>query len=174
MAAIKALNVGNGIEQGVTQGPLIDIAAVEKMEQYIADAIAKDGQILTSGKRHARGHSLFESTVIGNMTSDMLLAREETFGLLAPLFRFKTDAEVIEMANDTEFGLVSYFYSRDIGRIWSVAEGLECGMVGINTGLISNEIAPFGGIKQSGLGREGSKYKMDDYLVVIYLCMGGI
>ena len=174
VVAVNALKVGNGTEPGVTQGPLIDDAAVAKVEQHIADALAKGGQLLTGGKRHALGHSFFEPTVIGNMSSDMLVAQEETFGPLAPLFRFKTDAEVIGLANDTEFGLASYFYSRDIGRIWRVAEGLESGMVGINTGLISNEIAPFGGVKQSGLGREGSKYGMDDYLVIKYLCMGGI
>ena len=130
--------------------------------------------MLTGGKRHTLGQTFFEPTVIADVTPAMRVAKEETFGPLAPLFRFKTDADAIAMANDTEFGLASYFYSRDIGRIWRVAEGLESGMVGINTGLISNEIAPFGGVKQSGLGREGSKYGMDDYLVIKYLCMGGI
>ncbi len=174
VAAVEKLKVGNGIEPGVTQGPLIDGAAIQKVEQHVADAIAKGGRLLTGGKRHALGYSFFEPTVIADANTDMLVAREETFGPLAPLFRFKTDAEVIELANDTEFGLASYFYSRDIGRIWRVAEGLESGMVGINTGLISNEVAPFGGVKQSGLGREGSKYGMDDYLVIKYLCMGGL
>ncbi|KIF82849.1 NADP-dependent succinate-semialdehyde dehydrogenase [Noviherbaspirillum autotrophicum] len=174
VAAVKKLKVGNGLEPGVTQGPLIDGDAVQKVEQHVADAIAKGGRVLTGGKRHALGRTFFEPTVIADVTSDMRVAKEETFGPLAPLFRFKDDAEAIAMANDTEFGLASYFYSRDIGRIWRVAEGLESGMVGINTGLISNEVAPFGGVKQSGLGREGSKYGMDDYLVIKYLCMGGI
>jgi succinate-semialdehyde dehydrogenase/glutarate-semialdehyde dehydrogenase len=174
VVAVEKLKVGNGVEAGVTQGPLIDGAAIKKVEEHIADAIAKGGRLLTGGKRHAMGHSFFQPTVIADTTSDMMVAREETFGPLAPLFRFKTDADVIAMANDTEFGLASYFYSRDIGRIWRVAEGLESGMVGINTGIISNEVAPFGGVKQSGLGREGSKYGMDDYLVIKYLCMGGL
>jgi len=174
VAAVAKLKVGNGIEDGVTQGPLIDAKAVTKIEQHIKDALAKGARLLTGGKRHALGLSFFEPTVIADVTSCMLVAREETFGPLAPLFRFKTDDEVISMANDTEFGLASYFYSRDIGRIWRVAEALESGMVGINTGLISNEIAPFGGVKQSGLGREGSTIGIDDYLVVKYLCMGGI
>jgi succinate-semialdehyde dehydrogenase/glutarate-semialdehyde dehydrogenase len=174
VAAVEKLKVGNGVEPGVAQGPLIDAAAVTKVEQHIADALAKGGRLLTGGKRHALGHSFFQPTVIADTTPDMMVAHEETFGPLAPLFRFKTDAEAIALANDTEFGLASYFYSRDIGRIWRVAEGLESGMVGINTGLISNEIAPFGGVKQSGLGREGSKYGMDDYLVIKYLCLGGL
>jgi succinate-semialdehyde dehydrogenase/glutarate-semialdehyde dehydrogenase len=134
----------------------------------------KGGRLLAGGRRHALGHGFFEPTVIADARHGMLVAREETFGPLAPLSRFKTDAEAIGRANDTEFGLASYFYSRDIGRIWRVAEGLESGMVGVNTGLISNEVAPFGGVKQSGLGREGSKYGMDDYLVIKYLCMGGL
>jgi succinate-semialdehyde dehydrogenase/glutarate-semialdehyde dehydrogenase len=174
VAAVAKLKVGNGVEPGVTQGPLINAAAIAKVEQHVADAIAKGGRLLTGGKRHALGQSFFQPTVIADATPDMMVAREETFGPLAPLFRFKTDAEAIALANDTEFGLASYFYSRDIGRIWRVAEGLESGMVGINTGLISNEVAPFGGVKQSGLGREGSKYGMDDYLVIKYLCMGGV
>ena len=174
VAAVEKLKVGNGVEPGVTQGPLIDAAAIRKVEEHVADALAKGGRLLTGGKRHALGHSFFEPTVIADATPEMRVSREETFGPLAPLFRFKTDAEVIELANDTEFGLASYFYSRDIGRIWRVAEALESGMVGINTGLISNEVAPFGGVKQSGLGREGSKYGMDDYLVIKYLCMGGV
>ena len=132
------------------------------------------GRLLAGGKRHALGLSFFEPTVIADVTSSMQVAREETFGPLAPLFRFKTEDEVLALANDTEFGLAAYFYSRDIGRVWRVAEGLESGMVGVNSGLISNEIAPFGGVKQSGLGREGSKYGMDDYLVTKYVCMGGI
>ena len=174
VAAVRKLKVGNGIEPDVTQGPLIDEDAVKKVELHVADATAKGGRVLTGGKRHALGHTFFEPTVIAGVTTDMRVAKEETFGPVAPLFRFKTDADAIAMANDTEFGLASYFYSRDIGRIWRVAEALESGMVGINTGLISNEVAPFGGVKQSGLGREGSKYGMDDYLVIKYLCMGGI
>ncbi|HYD61791.1 MAG TPA: NADP-dependent succinate-semialdehyde dehydrogenase [Noviherbaspirillum sp.] len=174
VAAVRKLKVGNGLESGVTQGPLIDEDAVRKVEQHVADAIGKGGRVLTGGKRHALGLTFFEPTVIAGVTTGMRVAKEETFGPVAPLFRFKTDDEAIAMANDTEFGLASYFYSRDIGRIWRVAEALESGMVGINTGLISNEVAPFGGVKQSGLGREGSKYGMDDYLVIKYLCMGGI
>ena len=174
VAAVEKLKVGNGMTPGVTQGPLIDGEAVQKIELHISDALAKGGHLLTGGKRHALGHSFFEPTVLANAHACMLVAREETFGPLAPLFRFKTDEEVIGMANDTEFGLASYFYSRDIGRIWRVAQALESGMVGINTGLISTEVAPFGGVKQSGLGREGSKYGIDDYLVIKYLCMGGL
>ena len=174
VAAVAKLKVGNGQEPGVTQGPLIEEKAVAKVEQHIADALAKGGRLLAGGKRHALGHSFFQPTVIADVTSDMLVAREETFGPLAPLFRFSTDDEVLALANDTEFGLAAYFYSRDIGRIWRIAEGLESGMVGVNSGLISNEIAPFGGVKQSGLGREGSKYGIEDYLVVKYICMGGI
>ncbi|PUA17886.1 NADP-dependent succinate-semialdehyde dehydrogenase [Glaciimonas sp. PCH181] len=174
VAAVGKLKVGDGQQEGVTQGPLIDQKAVEKVEQHIADALSKGARVLVGGKRHALGQSFFEPTVLADVTSDMVVAREETFGPMAPLFRFKTDDEVIALANDTEFGLASYFYSRDIGRIWRVAEALESGMVGINTGLISNEVAPFGGVKQSGLGREGSKYGIEDYQVIKYLCMGGI
>ncbi|MDR6396378.1 NADP-dependent succinate-semialdehyde dehydrogenase [Herbaspirillum seropedicae] len=172
--AVKKFKVGQGTEEGVTQGPLINEQAVQKVEQHVADAVAKGARVLLGGKRHALGHSFFEPTVLADVTPSMQVAREETFGPMAPLFRFKTDEEALALANDTEFGLASYFYSRDIGRIWRVAEGLESGMVGINTGLISNEVAPFGGVKQSGLGREGSHYGIDDYLVVKYLCMGGI
>ncbi|KAF1852538.1 hypothetical protein Lal_00037272 [Lupinus albus] len=153
--AVKKLKVGDGMENGVTQGPLINEQAVKKVEQHIADAVSKGARVLLGGKRHALGHSFFEPTVLADVTPAMQVAREETFGPMAPLFRFKTDEEAVVLANDTEFGLASYFYSRDIGRIWRVAEGLESGMVGINTGLISNEVAPFGGVKQSGLGREG-------------------
>ncbi len=172
--AVKKLKVGDGMENGVTQGPLINEQAVKKVEQHIADAVGKGARVLLGGKRHALGHSFFEPTVLADVTPAMQVAREETFGPMAPLFRFKTDEEAVALANDTEFGLASYFYSRDIGRSWRVAEGLESGMVGINTGLISNEVAPFGGVKQSGLGREGSHFGIDDYLVVKYLCMGGI
>ena len=171
VAAVAKLKVGNGADEGVTQGPLIDEKAVQKVEQHVADALAKGGRLLAGGKRHALGHSFFEPTVIADVTGDMIVATEETFGPLAPLFRFTTDEEAVELANSTEFGLASYFYSRDIGRIWRVAEGLESGMVGVNTGLISNEIAPFGGVKQSGLGREGSRHGIDEYLETKYLCM---
>ncbi|WP_323011311.1 NADP-dependent succinate-semialdehyde dehydrogenase [Castellaniella sp.] len=174
VAAVQQLKVGNGLEDGTTQGPLIDLAAVEKIQEHIADVLDKGGRVLTGGKPHALGFSFFEPTVVVGATPDMKVAREETFGPLAPLFRFSSDEEVIQMANDTEFGLAAYFFSRDIGRVWRVGEALEYGMVGINTGIISNEAAPFGGVKQSGVGREGSHYGLDDYLVVKYLCMGGI
>ncbi|CAH2898706.1 MAG: Succinate-semialdehyde dehydrogenase [NAD(P)+] (EC [uncultured Paraburkholderia sp.] len=173
-AAVEQLKVGRGTEAGVTQGPLINEAAVLKVESHIEDALAKGARVLTGGKRHALGHGFFEPTVLADVTPDMKVARDETFGPLAPLFRFSSDEEVIRLANDTEFGLASYFYSRDIARVWRVAEALEYGMVGINTGLISNEVAPFGGVKQSGLGREGSHYGIDDYVVIKYMCMGGI
>jgi succinate-semialdehyde dehydrogenase/glutarate-semialdehyde dehydrogenase len=174
VAAVGKLKVGNGAEPGVNQGPLIDEKAVQKVEQHIADALAKGARIAAGGKRHELGHSFFQPTVLADVTSDMQIASEETFGPLAPLFRFKTEDEVIRMVNNTEFGLASYFYARDIGRVWRVAEAIETGMVGVNTGLISNEIAPFGGVKQSGLGREGSTYGLDDYLVIKYICLGGI
>jgi succinate-semialdehyde dehydrogenase/glutarate-semialdehyde dehydrogenase len=172
--AVGKLKVGNGVDDGVTTGPLIEEKAVRKVEQHIEDALAKGARVLVGGKRHALGHSFFEPTVLADVTTDMVVAREETFGPLAPLFRFETEEEVIKLANDTEFGLASYFYARDIGRVWRVAEAIETGMVGVNTGVISTEVAPFGGVKQSGLGREGSTYGMDDYLVVKYICMGGI
>ncbi|MDF3888761.1 NADP-dependent succinate-semialdehyde dehydrogenase [Cupriavidus basilensis] len=174
VAAVAKLKVGHGVEPGVLQGPLINEDAVAKVELHIADAMAKGARLLSGGKRHSLGGTFFEPTVLADVTPAMRVAKEETFGPLAPLFRFSTDAEVIGMANDTEFGLASYFFSRDIGRIWRVAEALEYGMVGINTGLISNEVAPFGGVKQSGLGREGSKYGIEDYLEIKYLCMGGV
>ena len=145
-----------------------------KVREHIADAVAQGGRILIGGQPHALGHTFFEPTVLADALPTMKFAREETFGPLAPLFRFSDDADVVRMANDTEYGLAAYFYSRDIGRVWRVAEALEYGMVGINTGLISNEAVPFGGVKQSGLGREGSHYGLDDYLVVKYLCMGGL
>ncbi|PRC93210.1 NADP-dependent succinate-semialdehyde dehydrogenase [Solimicrobium silvestre] len=173
-AAVQKLKVGDGSVAGTTQGPLIDIHAVEKVEEHIADALDKGAKIVLGGKRHALGQTFFEPTILSGVTQSMKVAREETFGPLAPIFRFHTDEEVISMANDTEFGLASYFFSRDIGRIWNVAEQLEYGMVGINTGIISNEVAPFGGVKQSGLGREGSKYGMDDYLTVKYWCISGM
>jgi succinate-semialdehyde dehydrogenase/glutarate-semialdehyde dehydrogenase len=172
--AVKELKVGNGFEAGVLQGPLIDQAAVEKVEEHIQDAVSKGGRVLLGGKRHALGQTFFEPTVLADITPKMKVASEETFGPVAPLFRFETDEQAIQMANETEFGLASYFYSRDIGRVWRAAEGLECGMVGINTGLISNEVAPFGGVKQSGLGREGSHYGIEEFLDIKYLCFGGI
>jgi succinate-semialdehyde dehydrogenase/glutarate-semialdehyde dehydrogenase len=168
---VARLKVGNGMEAGVTTGPLIDTAAVAKVEEHIADAVAKGARVVTGGKRHALGGLFFEPTILADMTPAMKVAREETFGPVAPLFRFREEAEAIRMANDTEFGLAAYFYARDLGRVWRVSEGLEYGMVGINTGLISTEIAPFGGVKESGLGREGSKYGIEDYLEVKYLCM---
>jgi len=174
LAKVKAFKVGNGMEAGVTQGPLIDAQALEKVESHIADAVAKGAKVLLGGKRHALGGTFFEPTVLKDVTTDMLLAREETFGPVAPLFRFKTEQDAVRIANDTEYGLAGYFYSRDIGRIWRVAEALECGMVGINTGIISNEVAPFGGVKQSGIGREGSKYGIEEFVQVKYLCIGGI
>ena len=172
--AVGQLHVGNGVDPGVTQGPMIDTKAVEKVEEHIADALAKGASIKMGGKRHHLGHSFFEPTILTNVTQDMAVAKEETFGPLAPLFKFDTEEEVLGYANDTEFGLASYFYSRDIGRIFRVSEALEYGMVGVNSGLISNEIAPFGGVKQSGLGREGSKYGIEDYLVIKYTCFAGL
>ncbi len=164
------LKVGAGVEDGVAQGPLIDDAARAKVESHVADALAKGARVLCGGTRHARGGNFFQPTVLADVTPAMKVAREETFGPVAPLFRFTTEAEAVAMANDTEFGLAAYFYSRDVARCWRVGEALEYGMVGINTGLISNEVAPFGGVKQSGLGREGSKYGIEDYLEIKYLC----
>ena len=172
--AVDALKVGSGLEPGVTQGPLIDQAAVEKVESHIEDALSKGAKTLRGGARAAAGGRFFAPTILTGVTADMAVAREETFGPVAPLFRFETDEEAIEMANHTEFGLAAYFYSRDIGRIWRVAEALEYGIVGINAGLISTEVAPFGGMKESGTGREGSKYGLDEFLEVKYLCLGGI
>ena len=171
---VAQLKVGEGMADGVTQGPLIDVAAIEKVESHVADAIAKGATLIQGGKRHALGGTFFEPTVLADVSADSMIFREETFGPVAPLFRFKTDDEVIELANRTEFGLASYFFSRDIGRIWRVAEALEYGMVGVNTGMISTEVAPFGGIKQSGLGREGSHHGIDDYLEIKYVCMAGL
>src|SRR6201996_3709997 len=172
--AVAALKVGHGFDQGTVIGPLIDDKAVAKVEEHIADAVGKGAKVTLGGKRHALGGSFFEPTIITGVTPDMAVAREEPFGPLAPLFRFKTDEEAVKLANATEFGLAAYFYSRDIGRIFRIAEGLEYGIVGINEGIISTEVAPFGGVKQSGLGREGSKYGIEDYLEVKYLCLGGI
>ena len=173
-AVAAQLKVGNGLESGVTQGPLIDEAAVAKVEEHIADALSKGARVVLGGRRHELGGTFFQPTILTQVTPEMAVAREETFGPVAPLFRFSTEQDAIRMANDTEFGLASYFYSRDIGRIWRVSEALEYGMVGVNTGLISTEIAPFGGMKESGLGREGSKYGIEEYLEIKYLCMGGI
>jgi len=169
-----AMKVAQGFEAGAVIGPLIDMKAIEKVESHIADAVQKGAKIVIGGKRHALGGSFFEPTVLTGVTTDMLITREETFGPVAPLYRFKTEAEAIKMANDTEFGLAAYFYSRDIGRIWRVAEALEYGIVGINEGIISTEIAPFGGMKESGIGREGSHYGIEEFLEVKYLCLGGI
>lgn len=173
-AAVAKLRVGPGDETGVVIGPLIDGNAVAKVQAHLADALAKGAKVLQGGKPHALGGHFFEPTVITGVTADMRVAREETFGPLAPLFRFSDEADVVRQANDTEFGLAGYFYTRDLGRTFRVAEALEYGMVGINTGLISNEVAPFGGMKSSGLGREGSKYGLDEYLEIKYLCLGGI
>ncbi|AQZ32159.1 succinate-semialdehyde dehydrogenase (NADP(+)) [Pseudomonas sp. LPH1] len=173
-AAVAKLRVGPGDEAGVVIGPLIDGNAVAKVQAHLADALEKGAKVLQGGKAHALGGNFFEPTVIAGVTADMRVAREETFGPLAPLFRFSDEAEVVSQANDTEFGLAGYFYTRDLGRTFRVAEALEYGMVGINTGLISNEVAPFGGMKASGLGREGSKYGLDEYLEIKYLCLGGI
>ncbi|TBV01675.1 NADP-dependent succinate-semialdehyde dehydrogenase [Phytopseudomonas dryadis] len=173
-AAVARLKVGHGVEAGVTTGPLIDGNAVAKVQAHLSDALSKGAQVLQGGKVHALGGNFFEPTVLTGVTHDMRVAREETFGPLAPLFRFSDEAEVVRQANDTEFGLAGYFYTRDLGRAFRVGEALEYGMLGINTGLISNEVAPFGGIKASGLGREGSKYGLDEYLEIKYLCLGGI
>ncbi|MBA6419824.1 NADP-dependent succinate-semialdehyde dehydrogenase [Pseudomonas sp. 5Ae-yellow] len=173
-AAVAQLKVGNGSEAGVTTGPLIDGNAVDKVQRHLADAIGKGAEILAGGKPHALGGNFFEPTIITNVDSSMLVAREETFGPLAPLFRFSDEADVVRQANDTEFGLAAYFYARDLSRVFRVAERLEYGMVGINTGLISTEVAPFGGMKSSGLGREGSKYGIEEYVEIKYLCLGGI
>jgi succinate-semialdehyde dehydrogenase / glutarate-semialdehyde dehydrogenase len=170
--AVKKLKVGNGVEDGVTTGPLINPAAVKKVEEHIADAIAKGGKVTLGGK--PMGGNFFEPTIITGVTSAMMVAREETFGPVAPLFKFKTEEEVIELANATEFGLACYFYSRDIGRVWRVGEALEYGMVGINEGLISTAEAPFGGVKESGLGREGSQHGLEEYLEIKYMMMGGL
>ena len=171
--AVKALKPAPGLEAGATQGPLIDDKAVEKVESHIRDATAKGATVLVGGHRHPLGGRFFEPTILIDVTPAMAVAREETFGPVAPLFRFKTEEEAIALANDTEFGLAAYFYGRDVGRVWRVAEALEYGIVGINTGMISTEVAPFGGVKESGLGREGSKYGLDEFLEIKYLCLGG-
>jgi succinate-semialdehyde dehydrogenase/glutarate-semialdehyde dehydrogenase len=172
--AVSQLRVGDGLKGATEQGPLIDAKALAKVEEHIADAVAKGAQIAHGGKRHALGGTFFQPTIVTDVTNAMLMAREETFGPVAPLFRFDTEAQAIQMANDTEFGLASYFYTRDLARSWRVAEALEYGIVGLNTGLISTEVAPFGGIKESGFGREGSKYGILDYTELKYLCVGGL
>ena len=169
-----AMVVGHALKGAVQQGPLINAAAIAKVEAHVADALAKGARVLTGGRGHALGGNFFEPTVLADVTPDMLCFREETFGPLAPLVRFKTEDEAVAMANDSEFGLAGYFYSRDLARVFRVAEAMECGMVGVNEALISNEVAPFGGIKESGLGREGSKYGLDDFMEIKYLCIGGI
>lgn len=172
--AVSQMKVGNGFEAGVQQGPMIDAAAVKKTQEHIDDAVAKGAEVVLGGKPHALGGNFFEPTIVKNVTQSMKVAKEETFGPLAPVFKFKTEEEAIQYANDTEFGLASYFYARDVGRIFRVAEGLEYGMVAVNSGILSNEAAPFGGSKESGLGREGSKYGIEDYLEIKYTLLGGL
>jgi len=172
--AVEALRVGDGTEPGVTQGPLINAEALAKVQEHVADALAKGAHIVTGGKPHARGGNFYEPTILADVPRNAMVFNEETFGPVAPLFRFHTEAEAIEMANDTEFGLAAYFYARDVGRIFRVAEALESGIIGINEGIISTEVAPFGGVKSSGLGREGSKYGIEDYLEIKYLALGGL
>lgn len=172
--AVAALKVGPGLEAGVQQGPLINAAAVAKVEEHIEDAVSAGATVITGGRRHARGGTFFEPTVLADVTPEMKIAKEETFGPVAPLFRFQAEEEAIAMANATEFGLAAYLYARDVGRIWRVAEALEYGMVGVNEGIISTEVAPFGGVKQSGIGREGSRYGIDEYLEIKYVCLGGL
>ncbi|WP_413992767.1 NAD-dependent succinate-semialdehyde dehydrogenase [Labrys okinawensis] len=174
IAASNALKVGNGLEPGVQQGPLIDEKAVAKVEEHLADAVSKGAKVVAGGKRHALGGSFFEPTVVTGVTPKMLVARDETFGPLAPVFKFETEEEAIQMANDTEFGLASYFYTKDLGRAFRVSEALRYGMVGVNEGLITTEVAPFGGVKESGMGKEGSKYGIDDYVDAKYVCLGGL
>ncbi len=173
-AAVSAMNVGNGLDEATEIGPLIDQHAVEKVEHHVRDAHAKGARVLTGGQRHDLQGNFYSPTVLVDATADMALSREETFGPLAPVYRFKTEEDAIRMANDTEYGLAAYFYTRDIVRVWKIAEALEYGIVGINTGLISTEVAPFGGVKESGIGREGSKYGIEEFLEIKYLCMGGI
>jgi len=171
-AAVEKLKIGNGLDDGVDVGPLIDDKAAAKVREHIEDAVANGAQVVTGGKAHSLGGSYFEPTLMINVPHTAKVAKEETFGPLAPLFRFKDEAEAIALANDTEFGLAAYFYARDLGRVFRVAEALESGMVGVNTGMISTEVAPFGGVKSSGLGREGSKYGIEDYLEIKYICLG--
>jgi len=171
---VATMKVGNGLEQGTVIGPLIEEKAVAKVEEHVRDAVSKGAKILTGGKRVAGGGHFFVPTVLIDIKPDMLAMREETFGPVAPLMKFETEEEVIKLANSTEFGLAAYFYSRDIARVWRVAEALETGIIGINEGIISTEVAPFGGVKESGIGREGSKYGLEDYMEIKYLCLGGM
>ncbi len=173
-AAVEAMKVGNGADEGVVQGPLINEAGVQKVQAHVDDAVSKGAKVIAGGQRHALGGNFFQPTVLTDVTPDMAVAREETFGPLSPLFRFTTEEEAIAMSNDTEFGLAAYFYTRDSARTWRVSQALEYGIVGINEGIISTEVAPFGGVKESGLGREGSKYGIEDYLEIKYICMGGL
>ena len=172
--AVKKLTVGPGLKGETQQGPLINAQAVEKVERHVADALEKGAKVMLGGKRHALGGTFFEPTILTNVTADMLCAREETFGPVAPLFKFTTEAEAVRMANDTEFGLAAYFYTRDVGRCFRVSAALEYGIVGVNEGIISTEVAPFGGMKESGIGREGSKYGIEEFLEIKYVCMGGL
>jgi succinate-semialdehyde dehydrogenase / glutarate-semialdehyde dehydrogenase len=172
--AVKALKVADGMTEGAQQGPLIDMSAIEKVEDHIRDALSKGARVVVGGERHSLGGTFFQPTVLADVTTEMKVTRDETFGPVAPLFRFDTEEQAIKMANDTEYGLAAYFYSRDIGRVWRVAEALEYGIVGINEGIISTEVAPFGGMKESGIGREGSKYGIEEYMEIKYLCMGGV
>ena len=162
------------MDDGVTQGPLINLAAIDKVEEHIEDAVSKGARLVVGGKRHSLGGSFYQPTILADVKAGMKITKEETFGPVAPIIRFKEENEVVKMANDTEFGLASYFYTRDLGRAWRVSEALEYGIVGLNVGIISTEVAPFGGMKESGLGREGSKYGIDDFLEVKYVCMGGV
>jgi succinate-semialdehyde dehydrogenase/glutarate-semialdehyde dehydrogenase len=173
-AEVRKMKVGPGTEEGVTTGPLINKAAVDKVEEHLSDALGKGAKVILGGKRHALGGNFYEPTILADVTADMLVAREETFGPVAPLFRFKTEEDVIAQANDTPFGLAAYFYARDLGRVWRVAEAIECGIIGINEGIISSEVVPFGGYKQSGLGREGSHHGIEEYVEMKYLLMGGL
>ena len=166
--------MGDGLKGATEQGPLIDEKAIAKVEEHVADALAKGAKVLAGGRRHALGGTFYEPTILTGVTPQMMVAREETFGPVAPLFKFKTEAEAIEMANDTEFGLAAYLYTRDLARSWRVSEAIEYGIVGLNTGIISTEVAPFGGVKESGTGREGSKYGILDYTEIKYVCVGGV
>ena len=173
-AAVGKLRIGDGLKGATDQGPLIDAKAVAKVEEHVADALKKGAKVALGGKRHELGGTFFEPTILTGVTPEMLVAREETFGPVAPLFKFKSEAEAIAMANDTEFGLAAYFYTRDLARSWRVSEAIEYGIVGLNTGIISTEVAPFGGVKESGIGREGSKYGILDYTEMKYICVGGV
>ncbi|MDC0361396.1 aldehyde dehydrogenase family protein, partial [Alphaproteobacteria bacterium] len=172
--AVGAFKIGDGMSGGMDIGPLINMDAVAKMEEHIQDATSKGARVVLGGSRHDLGHSFFQPTILADVPKSAIVAKDETFGPLAPVFKFETEEEALFMANDTEFGLASYFYTRDLGRAWRVSEGLEYGIVGLNTGLISTPVAPFGGVKESGSGREGSKYGIDDYVETKYVCMGGI